>query len=90
MASSDSTGRTLRKRGDSMTLKLLIVLLALLLACSNPTEPQEPEPAEMSIDSLLGVIDTLTIQFGHNRCLVRCLQATLDSLNITPHCRCGI
>lgn len=73
-----------------MKLGLLVILLALLLACSTPTEPQEPEVPEMSTDSLLGVIDTLRIQLGHNRCLVHCLQATLDSLNITPHCRCGI
>ena len=88
MASSDSTGRTLRKRGDSMKLKLLAILLALILACSQaPTEPQEPEPP---IDSLLGVIDTLRIQLGRNTCLVHCLQATLDSLNAEIHCECGI
>ena len=70
-----------------MKLKLLAVLLALLLACSTPTEPVEPEPP---IDSLLGVIDTLTIQLGRTRCLLYCLQATLDSLNAEIHCECGI
>jgi hypothetical protein len=44
----------------------------------------------MSIDSLLGVIDTLTIQLGHTSCLLYCLQATLDSLNVEIHCECGI
>ena len=69
-----------------MTIKLLLILAALLLGCSTPTEP---EPQEMSTDSLLAVIDTLTIQLGRNKCLVYCMQETLDSLNITLSCRCG-
>lgn len=65
---------------------LLIFVVAILAGCSTPTEPQ---PEEMSTDSLLAVIDTLKVQLGRNRCLVDCLQETLDSLNATPHCKCG-
>lgn len=79
-----------------MAVLLLILLAVLVFGCSQtPTEPAQPE--EMSTDSLLGVIDTLRIQrfdlvvqLGRNRCLVRCMQDTLDSLNITLRCECGI
>lgn len=72
-----------------LTTILLIFMAVLIMGCTTPTEPQ-PEPEEMSVDSLLGVIDTLTIQLGHNRCLVYCMAKTLDSLNITMRCECGI
>lgn len=69
------------------TIILLTFVAVLIVGCTTPTEPQ---PEEMSVDSLLGVIDTLRIQLGHNRCLVYCMQETLDSLNISLHCKCGI
>ena len=68
-------------------LTILIIIVAVLTGCSTPTEPVEPE---MSTDSLLAVIDTLTIQLGRTRCLLRCLQDTLNSLNITAYCKCGV
>ena len=72
-------------------LIMILLLAVLLLACSeSPRQITGPDQADMSIDSLLGVIDTLRIQLGHNRCLVHCLQDTLDSLGVTPRCECGI
>ena len=72
-------------------LMVILVLGILLLVCSgSPQRITGPDQADMSIDSLLGVIDTLRIQLGRNCCLVRCLQDTLDSLGVTPRCECGI
>ena len=73
--------------------RLMVILLLglLLVACSEtPQDITGPDQADMSIDSLLGVIDTLRIQLGCNRCLVHCLQDTLDSLGVAPRCECGI
>ena len=72
-----------------MTTKLILLALIglLLLGCSTPTEPVEPE---MSTDSLLAVIDTLQIQLGRTKCLLRCVQDTLNSLNVTAYCKCGL
>ena len=72
---------------DRAVLTIVIILVAILAGCSTPTEPTE---SEMSTDSLLAVIDTLQIQLGRTKCRLRCLQDTLNSLNITAYCKCGV
>lgn len=71
---------------------VLILLLGLILfACSKaPKDITGPVQQTMSIDSLLGVIDTLQIQIGRQRCIIRCLQDTLDSMDMQYRCKCGV
>ena len=69
---------------------VMLLLAALAFACSeSPDQVVGPSEPEISIDSLLWIIDMQQLTIARKNCIIRCFRATLDSLRIPPRCECG-